>query len=259
MTPEQAAQQQIGDGLKVRSIDATAAGRQIVCASPYEYAFYRCNGGEEIAITHLNSWTLYLLSKDPATNIRVPNSEERMEEGDLLQVEGQGTVIKADGGRAHFFAVGVRDRHPATTGMVLVRAAQLYKVTKPWGHELWLNGQHPLYAFKQIFIKAGFKTSLQYHKFKRETNVLLQGIANLHYLANASLSLDKVTGRDTASLPLKPVCAVDVFPNTVHRLEAVTDILLYESSTPHLDDVIRIQDDTLRPDGRIDQEHPRRQ
>ena len=29
----------------------------------------------------------------------------------------------------------------------------------------------------------------------------------------------------------------------VHRLKAISDILLYEVSTPHLDDVIRLADD----------------
>jgi len=48
---------------------------------------------------------------------------------------------------------------------------------------------------------------------------------------------------------------VDVMPLTLHRLEAVTDILLYETSTPHLDDVVRILDDSRRPDGRLEQEH----
>jgi len=226
------------------------------CSSPYEYVFHRCANGEEIAVSGLGSLSVFLLGKDTETRIKVQNSEDLMEEGDLLQGEGQEIVVKVKGGAAVFLAVGVRGPCPAKSRLALTRAAQLYKVTKPWGHELWLNGVHPLYAFKQIFVKAGHKTSLQYHKFKRETNVLLDGVAKLHYQGNASVPLDKVSTQDTTSLRLESVCVVDVFPNTVHRLEAVTDILLYESSTPHLDDVIRIQDDTMRPDGRIEREHP---
>ena len=48
---------------------------------------------------------------------------------------------------------------------------------------------------------------------------------------------------------------IDVFPPTLHRLEAISDITLYETSTPQLDDVVRVQDDAKRPDGRIDIEH----
>jgi hypothetical protein len=46
-------------------------------------------------------------------------------------------------------------------------------------------------------------------------------------------------------------------PGILHRLEAITDILLYETSTPHLDDVVRVTDDSKRPNGRIEQEHTR--
>ena len=48
---------------------------------------------------------------------------------------------------------------------------------------------------------------------------------------------------------------VDVVPPTLHRLEAVTDIVLCETSTPHLDDVVRVADDANRVDGRIEEEH----
>jgi hypothetical protein len=36
---------------------------------------------------------------------------------------------------------------------------------------------------------------------------------------------------------------------------AITDVVLMEVSTPHVDDVVRIEDDTNRPDGRIESEH----
>jgi hypothetical protein len=48
---------------------------------------------------------------------------------------------------------------------------------------------------------------------------------------------------------------VNVKNYAVHRLRAITDIMLYEVSTPHLDDVIRISDDQQRNNGRISSEH----
>ena len=57
----------------------------------------------------------------------------------------------------------------------------IYKVKKPWGYELWLNSLNNKFAFKKIFIKKGFQTSLQYHNFKRETNLILKGSAKLFY------------------------------------------------------------------------------
>jgi hypothetical protein len=46
-----------------------------------------------------------------------------------------------------------------------------------------------------------------------------------------------------------------VEPKTLHRLRATTDIYHYEVSTPHLDDVVRVQDDINRGHGRIKEEH----
>jgi hypothetical protein len=61
--------------------------------------------------------------------------------------------------------------------------------------------------------------------------------------------------QDIAQAELDAVTAIDVTPNIIHRIEALTDILLYEISTPHLDDVIRIQDDANRTNGKIISEH----
>jgi mannose-6-phosphate isomerase len=41
----------------------------------------------------------------------------------------------------------------------------------------------------------------------------------------------------------------------VHRVEAITDLILVEVSTPELDDVVRIEDDMGRGSGRIEAEH----
>ena len=108
--------------------------------------------------------------------------------------------------------------------------------------------------FKKIFLKAGNKTSLQYHRRKRETNLLLQGSANLYY-CNRQMELAKVTSADVDKEELGAVTSIDIVPNTLHRLEAITDILLFEVSTPDLDDVVRVSDDSGRGDGRIASEH----
>ena len=46
-----------------------------------------------------------------------------------------------------------------------------------------------------------------------------------------------------------------VIPGRRHRIIALTDIILQECSTPEVDDVVRLEDDTERPDGKIDSEH----
>ena len=132
---------------------------------------------------------------------------------------------------------------------------KIYKVSKPWGYELWISGQHPCYAFKEIFIKAGTKTSLQFHHHKKETNVLFSGRAKLHYKSKPLSGKGNAGSKGISNVELESISSIDVMPGNIHRIQAVTDILLYEVSTPHLDDVVRLQDDNKRPDGRIKEEH----
>ena len=134
----------------------------------------------------------------------------------------------------------------------------VYKVKKPWGHELWINGQAPTHSFKKIFIKKGNRTSLQFHRKKIETNFLFRG--------SAELTLSKKNGKHKKNQILENIYKkkinsgtfVNVNNYAVHRLKAISDILLYEVSTPHLDDVIRLADDKKRKDGRISTEHSKK-
>jgi len=138
----------------------------------------------------------------------------------------------------------------------ITRAGEHYKVAKPWGHELWLNGEDKIFSFKEVHIKAGNQTSLQYHHFKIETNFLYSGTCDLIYNANdAQIANDDVQPDDLGTIALQSPTSLHITPETLHRLRAKTDLYLYETSTPHLDDVIRVQDDARRGDGRINSEH----
>lgn len=85
--------------------------------------------------------------------------------------------------------------------------------------------------------------------------MIYEGEAFLHYKKDAGVPNSEVTADNIAAEPIQAVTAIDVTPNIIHRIESKTDILLYEVSTPHLDDVIRLQDDAERTDGRIEEEH----
>ncbi len=54
---------------------------------------------------------------------------------------------------------------------------------------------------------------------------------------------------------LTPGKVFHVKPCMIHRIEAVTDLILLETSTIELDDVIRINDEWGRQDGKIKKEH----
>jgi quercetin dioxygenase-like cupin family protein len=111
-------------------------------------------------------------------------------------------------------------------------------VPKPWGHELWF-AHTDRYAGKLLHVKAGHRLSLQYHREKDETS----------YLASGRLLLIK--GPDAESLDerlLEPGVSWRNEPGEVHTIEAVTDAVVFEVSTPELDDVVRLDDRYGRTD-----------
>ena len=118
-------------------------------------------------------------------------------------------------------------------------------VAKPWGKEIWLElNEH--YCYKRIYINAGTRTSYQYHQRKYETNYIIEGQAEV-WLENESGTVEK-----------KVMSAGDHFtvrPPRKHRVIAISNVILQEVSTPEVDDVVRLQDDTGRGDGRIEHEH----
>jgi choline kinase/mannose-6-phosphate isomerase-like protein (cupin superfamily)/thiamine kinase-like enzyme len=118
-------------------------------------------------------------------------------------------------------------------------------IHKPWGREEWLELNNS-YCYKRIYINAGYKTSYQYHNFKRETNFIISGQAEIWLENDEGVVEKKIMG---------PGEYFNVIPPKKHRVIALTDIILQEVSTPEVDDVIRIEDDTNRVDGKIDGEH----
>lgn len=231
-------------------------GKKMLGSGPYVYYIYETQDNEKIIFNELQSFTIYLFEKPENTLVKISGLNESMLQGDCVQVEGVSATVSIQDGPVKFLISGTTTSHPSKQGIFFCRHDNLYRVDKPWGHELWINGQHPLYAFKEIYLKAGNKTSLQYHNFKQETNVLFLGQTKLHYKKNNSVSNKDVTSDDLGVTKLKPISSIDVPPGILHRLEAISDILLYETSTPHLDDVVRITDDSNRPNGRIENEHP---
>jgi mannose-6-phosphate isomerase-like protein (cupin superfamily) len=106
------------------------------------------------------------------------------------------------------------------------------KVVKPWGHEE-IFAETEQYVGKILFVRQGEALSLQYHEIKEETLRILEG------------EIELVTGSDVENLESHMIGPETVFripPGTLHRMVAVTDCLLLEVSTNHLDDVVRLED-----------------
>jgi len=107
------------------------------------------------------------------------------------------------------------------------------KTEKPWGFEL-LIALTPQYAGKVIFVRKGCRLSLQYHERKDETMYIYEG--------KALIEIEGNDGHMTSTVAQPGYC-VRILPFTPHRLEALADTILFEASTPELEDVKRLEDD----------------
>ena len=139
-----------------------------------------------------------------------------------------------------------------------------YRVNKPWGHENWIE-LNDSYCLKVIVMNPGFQCSLQYHKFKVETNFVIQGLATVT-LYDECKTLDRLTNEQRIKQLIKVPHRVikvgpegggwSVFPYMVHRVKAGPQgYAALEVCTPALSDVIRIQDDASRLSGTVKSEH----
>lgn len=106
------------------------------------------------------------------------------------------------------------------------------RVEKPWGHEIiWAETDE--YVGKILHIKAGEALSVQYHVQKDETICMLNGTMKFR----VGPSEDKMD-----EFVMSPMDRHRTRPGQVHQMIAVTDCDVLEASTPHLDDVVRLQD-----------------
>jgi len=119
---------------------------------------------------------------------------------------------------------------------------------KPWGREIWF-AHTDKYAGKILEIKKGHRYSLQYHEHKEETQYILKGKARFTYgELDPSGTPDEFEtfGQNHENLQEKILSEgdkIDIPPYTVHRLEAIEDTVVFEVSSPELDDVVKLADD----------------
>lgn len=106
------------------------------------------------------------------------------------------------------------------------------RVEKPWGYEI-IWAETTQYVGKLLHIEAGEALSLQYHEEKDETIHLLSG--EMRFSAGSSEA-------DLQDIELRAGESFRIVPGTVHRMVAVSDCDVLEASTPHLEDVVRLED-----------------
>lgn len=107
---------------------------------------------------------------------------------------------------------------------------EMYKIRtdKPWGYEL-LVAYTDKYLQKKLYIRENYKTSMHYHKNKMETLHTVYGKVCLNLENGKSEIINKGESRT-------------IKPGEVHSIVALKNTLIDESSTPYLDDTIRVKD-----------------
>lgn len=106
-------------------------------------------------------------------------------------------------------------------------------VDKPWGHEqIWAHTDR--YVGKILHIRAGELLSLQYHRVKDETIMVLAGRIEFQHYAEGDAHVTTTV--------LNPHEPFRIPPGLRHRMTAIVDSDVVEVSTPELEDVVRLED-----------------
>ena len=103
---------------------------------------------------------------------------------------------------------------------------------RPWGKEELLTLIDGKLMLKRLFIKAGSKGGLQYHRFKDECGVLLSGKMIIRYLQDGNITERIIESGDCFHFP----------PGCVHQEEAVEDCTIIEGSTTVFNDRVRVEE-----------------
>jgi mannose-6-phosphate isomerase-like protein (cupin superfamily) len=103
---------------------------------------------------------------------------------------------------------------------------------REWGTEDLLVLVSGKYTLKKIFLKAGSKGGLQFHRKKNECGIIISGEMIVRY--------DDGFGNLTEIIAKEG----DIFhfePGVVHQTEAKLDTVYIEASTPHFNDRVHVE------------------
>ena len=156
-----------------------------------------------------------LVERPDGTAVAVTRNRTCPVSGDAVLMTRSGCVLALERPQVEEGADGALEPQP------------LRVVDKPWGREIWWAVSES-YAGKRIEVRAGMALSLQYHAHKHETILVHEG--RVRFLLNGEER--EVGPGHVAVIP----------PGTTHRMTAITDAVLFEVSTPELDDVVRLED-----------------
>lgn len=240
-------------GNKITRLDRKLKNTSLGNSKYYFYSYINIEKNQKISIPKNVNSTIFVLSCKSNSSIKLDNKEIKIKKNCCLYFKKY-TKLETLNNPIEILLVG-KKKKKIQNYFLNKKCSNFYKVIKPWGYELWINSLNTDFAFKKIYIKKGFQTSLQFHNYKRETNLVLDGEARLYYKKNKMVKNMNVKTKDIGYKKIKKGTIINVFPKILHRIKALSNITLYEVSSPHLKDVVRVQDDTSRISGHIKSEH----
>ena len=105
---------------------------------------------------------------------------------------------------------------------------------RDWGQEILVAHVPGLYTGKVLLRKAGAKGGLQKHHLKNECGYVFSGELMVRYdTGDGKLKEKKLVAGDCIHIP----------PGAVHQEEAITDCVVFETSTPHFNDRVRMEEE----------------
>jgi len=113
------------------------------------------------------------------------------------------------------------------------------KIEKPWGYEIIYTPEGIGRVGKILFVRAGNRLSLQYHEVKEETIALFSGSAKI-FIENASGVIEE------KSMQLQ--AGYTILPKQKHRIQAIDDSYIIETSSAEVGTTVRLEDDFSRSD-----------
>lgn len=125
----------------------------------------------------------------------------------------------------------INRRRNCSSFMRLIEPYVPRTLTRDWGEEIFI-AETASYLGKLLQMRAGTKGGLQYHVEKDETFYLLSG--------EAWVRCDDGQG-DLVQVHMKPGSSYHIPPGAPHQVEAITDCVFVEASTPHYDDRVRCE------------------
>ncbi len=143
------------------------------------------------------------------------------------ELENAFPILNDLGYLAYYYEHNFWDTLYTENGKARIKREWRNKTAKPWGYEK-VQIITELYLLKELYIRQGFQSSYHYHKNKDETMLITRGTGFIQFEDHR----EYFEVGDT----------IHIRPYERHTIVASTDTILYEASTPFLEDTTRVKD-----------------